>query len=298
LSIWSIPRPLGRIKTNFKQAQNTCSLEIPYRLRRGASLLIIDNSNYCKLNFIAFNSLKISLTMGSFCVIFTVKALVQKASKHRFIHDKDPVNLMKAITVAMSDSVVYEGGKTGFGGITSYGGSKWEYAVRLSSKASTLVEDGDIIGYWDCGLSDWCHQDCRGVIYKPTTHQVIALQGGRDNGIRTGHPPYLGLVMTKKLKMVWDRIMDDSKYPKLPQGGYNLEYSLQDIEKYLDVVGFTLPSNIRLHRWEDSNGWAGFQFQKKVVQMTKTDILSTIILEKDYQNRDVSQIPFEYSGLW
>jgi hypothetical protein len=236
--------------------------------------------------------------MGSFCVIFNVKALVQKASKHRFIHDKDPGNLMKAITVAMSDSVVYEGGKTGFGGITSYGGSKWEYAVRLSSKASTLVEDGDIIGYWDCGLSDWCHQDCRGVIYKPTTHQVIALQVGRDNGIHTGHPTHLGLVMTKKPKPIWEKVMDDSIYPKLPQASYKLEYSIQDIERYLDVIGFIQSSNVRLHRWENPSGWADFQFQKKVVQMTATDIPSVIILDKDYQSRDISQIPFEYSGLW
>ena len=110
---------------------------------------------------------------------------------------------MKSIIVALDNQVQYEGGKIGYGSRDD-----WQYEIRLSAKSASLVEVGDVILYWDCGSMDWGTQSCRGVIYKPQTHQIIALTGSRDCGRSTFHPPHLGLEM-KKTSRVGKR--DDKK---------------------------------------------------------------------------------------
>jgi hypothetical protein len=205
---------------------------------------------------------------------------------------------MRTLTVDLSKSVVYAGGKTGYGGVTNYGNGTWEYTLRLSAKAASLVEDGDIIGYADYGASEMSHQDCRGVIYKPSIHKVIALQGSRDNGIHTGHPTHLGLVMTKTPQLNWKRLENLDNYPKLPRAGYNLDLSQEDVDLYLKKLNFILPPNQKMMRYEGINQLIGFGYFKKVIQMTSTDIPSTMILEEIYQGRDPEQIPFAYFQMW
>jgi len=109
---------------------------------------------------------------------------------------------MKSIVVvAKKNQVQYEGGKIGYGGETRYGNSRWEYAVRLSARAASSTKEADVILYWDCGRMDWGTQYCRGVIYKPATHQIIALKGSRDCGIHTSHPTHLGLEVKKTWRL-------------------------------------------------------------------------------------------------
>lgn len=91
------------------------------------------------------------------------------------------------------------------------------YQIRLSAKAAILVEVGDIIRFWDCGQSDWTYQECDGEIIKADGRR-IQLQGSRDLGIDTGHPPHLGLKMSQRLELSWEYVEGQNvKFPKLAE---------------------------------------------------------------------------------
>ena len=113
---------------------------------------------------------------------------------------------MTTLIVTADNQVALEGGKVGYGTCTmgSRSGSYETYAVRLSSKAASLVEIGDTIEYWR-GKSDWCIQDAGGQIIKADGRK-IQITGSADNGIDTGHPPHLGLKMIQAPKLCWEAI--------------------------------------------------------------------------------------------
>lgn len=111
---------------------------------------------------------------------------------------------MASLIVTADNQVALEGGKVGYGSCTmsSRHGSYETYAVRLSSKAVTLVELGDTLEYWK-GKTDWCIQDAGGQIIK-SDGRKIQLTGSADLGIDTGHPPHLGLLMVQAPTLCWE----------------------------------------------------------------------------------------------
>lgn len=111
---------------------------------------------------------------------------------------------MTNLVVTAKNQVALEGGKVGYGSCNFFcrGGSYQTYAVRLSSKAASMVAEGDILEYWK-GRTDGCYCEAGGQIIK-TDGRKIQLTGSADNGIDTGHPPHLGLKMVQVPKLCWE----------------------------------------------------------------------------------------------
>jgi hypothetical protein len=84
------------------------------------------------------------------------------------------------------------------------GGSYLTYQVKLSASAAQLLEEGDVIRWWDKGGNDLPSVSCGGEIAKPNG-SCIQLRGGRDVGIDSGHPPHLTLAMKTRKGVRWHR---------------------------------------------------------------------------------------------
>ena len=69
------------------------------------------------------------------------------------------------------------------------GGNRLTYEVRLSASAADSLEEGDTLRWWDWD-SDCPTRLVNGEIRKKDG-TTIPLEGTRDVGIDTGHPPHL-----------------------------------------------------------------------------------------------------------
>lgn len=191
---------------------------------------------------------------------------------------------MATLIVTADNQVTLEGGKIGYGTCTmgSRSGSYETYAVRLSSKAASLVEIGDTIEYWR-GATDWSSVECSGQIIK-VDGRKIQLTGWGDNGIDTGHPPHLGLKMVQAPKLCWEAIesinvIQHCETGELFNGGRcypsSIEHARQSYELFV-APEITLSANQKAEVTLYGNPMYGFQsgwwrVYKKVIKMSSTD---------------------------
>ena len=192
---------------------------------------------------------------------------------------------MATLIVTANNQVALEGGKVGYGSCTmsSRHGSYETYAVRLSSKAASMVELGDTLEYWR-GKSDWCIVDCGGQIIKADGRR-IQLTGSADLGIDTGHPPHLGLKMIQAPKLCWEAIESINVIKHCETGelfnGFgkcypsSLEHARQSYESFV-APEVTLSANQKAEVTLYGNPMYGFQsgwwrVYKKVIKLVYTD---------------------------
>ena len=194
---------------------------------------------------------------------------------------------MASLIVTAENSRVLDGGKVGYGTCTmgSRSGNYETYAVRLSSKAASLVKIGDTLEYWK-GKTDWCIQDAGGQIIKSDGRR-IQLTGSADLGIDTGHPPHLGLLMIEAPKLCWESdpyttlhiIQHCESGEVFLSGGRcypsNLEHARQSYEAFI-APEVELTANQKAEVTLYGNPMYGFQSGwwqvcKKVIKMRPTD---------------------------
>lgn len=71
----------------------------------------------------------------------------------------------------------------------SLGNMTFSYTVLLKDLSAGEMAGYKLLVYWDSGASDWSYQPCAGVLI--SNDSLVPLTGGRDLGMRTGHPPIL-----------------------------------------------------------------------------------------------------------
>lgn len=108
-----------------------------------------------------------------------------------------------SITVTSKNCRRLESGRVAIGArqFSGRGGSYETYEIRLSAKAAAYLGEGDTVDWWDCDNVLPCIR-CKGEIIKPDGRR-IQLNGCRDVGIDTGHPPHMGLTMKTRTGVVW-----------------------------------------------------------------------------------------------
>lgn len=165
------------------------------------------------------------------------------------------------------------------------------YEVRLSSTAAKIVENGDVINWWDSSSDLPCIELEGEIIKKNKRYQ---LKGYRDVGIDSGHPPHLSLKMKTRKEITW--ILDEGevfnvvrapwgswyKMPCQPPGIWGIK-SHEELMAWTSAEQFdgkdrVLSKNKRLKvvtEPEDSRGWiSGYLLpQKRAVRNAPTEPL-------------------------
>lgn len=208
---------------------------------------------------------------------------------------------MKTITLTDDNYQISDGRyKIGTQTFQSRSGSFLTYEVRISRKAvqRSQLSPGDKIIYFEWGLSDYSYQSCAGFIVKPDGTRYH-LEGGRDNGIDTGHPVQLGLKMMQVAKVVEDcegipdlptlpslirykPTMECFLMPNMATGTIQtlgIEY-MRSHEHSTDIAfhNMTVPYPVRIHEiWEACDyapDWerGRFEYRKKRIKLVDTDI--------------------------
>lgn len=191
---------------------------------------------------------------------------------------------MTSLIVTANNQTILEGGKVGYGSCTmgSRSGDYETYAVRLSSKAASLVELGDTLEYWK-GKTDWCIQDAGGQIIK-SDGRKIQLTGSADLGIDTGHPPHLGLLMIQAPKLCWEvtdsiTVIQHCESGELFKGGRcypsNITHARKSYEAFVApeiILSANQKAEIKVYG-SPSYGFqsAWWQVSKKVIKLVDTD---------------------------
>lgn len=192
---------------------------------------------------------------------------------------------MSSLIVTADNSRVLDGNKVGYGTCTmsSRHGNYETYAVRLSSKAASMVELGDTIEFHR-GATDWCSVDCSGQIIKSDGRR-IQLTGSADNGIDTGHPPNLGVLMVEAPKLCWEatesiNVIQHCESGELFLSGgrcypSSLEHAKQSYEAFVAPevkLSATQKAEVTLYgnpMYGFQSGW--WRVYKKVIKMRSTD---------------------------
>ncbi len=180
---------------------------------------------------------------------------------------------MITISINQNDVLIDKKGRYVIDNVKNYNDAAAFDTIYVSAAAGPLAT-GDQLVVWDT-LSDTFVISMEGYIQKPSGKKVY-LEGCRDVGIRTGHPPYMGLKKLRKFGVVWQYDPSVSTnitvapwgqwyvVPPLELGWYDDDHNkliakgFEPIEPMSEITMISKGTRLRV-KWEDSlpihKGW-------------------------------------------